>query len=250
MSKVLIVQEVSKSFGKMRAVDTVSFSVEENEIFGIAGPNGAGKTTLFNTISSIPYHADMGTIMLGDRPIQSLQPHNICRMGIARTFQKETVFDTLSVLDNVLVGAVFGCPPQRESLKDRAHKVLDLVGLFTKEDECAKHLPLVEKKCLMLATALVTQPKILLLDEPAAGLNRVEIQKTIDLILKINELGISIILIEHVLSLLATLSHRIMILNNGKKLVEGLSHEILKDERVIEAYLGERATHETTTARS
>ena len=249
MVDVLVVDKVSKSFGKMRAVDNASFAVGENEVYGIAGPNGAGKSTLFNTISGIPYRPDTGQILFRGKAIQGVHPHVICHLGIARTFQQETVFDTLTVMQNVMVGAVFGHPANGSGTpEEMAVAALKMVGLADRQNENAWHLPLFDKKRLMLASALVTQPSLLLLDEPAAGLNRMEIQQTLDLIRSINREGITIILIEHVLPLLLTVSQRIMILSQGEKLVEAVPTEIVRDERVIEAYLGRRTNHGSSTA--
>lgn len=249
MVDVLVVDKVSKLFGKMRAVDNVTFAVGEKEVYGIAGPNGAGKSTLFNAISGIPYHPDTGKIFFRGKAIHEVHPHVICHLGIARTFQQETVFDTLTVMQNVMVGAVFGHPANGSGTpEDMAVAVLKKVGLADRQDEKAWHLSLFDKKRLMLASALVTQPSLLLLDEPAAGLNRMEIQQTLDLIRSINGDGITIILIEHVLPLLLTVSHRIMILSQGEKLVEALPAEIVRDERVIEAYLGRRSNHGPSAA--
>jgi branched-chain amino acid transport system ATP-binding protein len=246
---VLVVDNVCKSFGKMRAVDNVSFAVREKEVYGIAGPNGAGKSTLFNTISGIPYHSDSGHIYFNGEAIQGVQPHVICHKGIARTFQQETVFDTMTVFENVLVGSVYGHQSNKNGTdEEMAVNVLEMVGLADRRDEKARHLPLFDKKRLMLASALVTQPSLLLLDEPAAGLNRIETQQTLELIQSINGRGITIILIEHVLSLLLAVSHRIMILCQGSKLVESIPTEIVKDERVIEAYLGKRSSHDPSAA--
>jgi branched-chain amino acid transport system ATP-binding protein len=241
LSEELIVEKVSKSFGKLRAISDVSFSVTENEIYGIAGPNGACKTTLFNTISGIPYHPDAGRLIFKGKPIHHMYPHLICRQGIARTFQRETVFDTMTVYENVIVGAAFGNRRKRKvDCKKKAEQVLELVGYEGSLDQVARHLALFDKKRLMWASALASEPKLMLLDEPASGLNQLEVQQTIDLIRLINSTGITIILIEHVLPLLLTLSHRIMILNEGIVLLEGTSEQVVADERVIEAYLGRR----------
>lgn len=161
-------------------------------------------------------------------------------MGLARTFQRETVFETMTVLENVLVGAVFGHESKKHRPQDLALEALEIVGLAGRQNEQARHLPLFDKKQLMLASALVTQPILLMLDEPVAGLNHLEIQQTIELIRAINDRKITIVLIEHVLPLLLELSQRIMILNQGQKLAEGTPSEIVLNEQVIEAYLGRR----------
>lgn len=237
----LVVQNVSKSFGKLRAVHDVSFSVMENEVFGIAGPNGAGKTTLFNTISGLPYHPDSGKVEFRGKFIQNTYPHVICHLGIARTFQRETVFDTMTVIENVIIGAVFGNKRRRGTdFEGKAEAALRFVGYEGDLDREARHLALFDKKRLMWASALASDPRLVLFDEPASGLNQMEVQQTIDLIRKINSTGITIILIEHVLPLLLSLSHRIMILNEGKMLMEGSPEQVVSDERVIEAYLGKR----------
>lgn len=240
MTPILTLKNVSKSFGNLQAVDNVSFQVEKGEIFGIAGPNGAGKTTLFNIISSLPYSADGGQVLLEDREIQALQPHIICHLGLARTFQKETVFETLTVLENIFVAAAFS---RQKSSKDERHLAsidyLEFVGLTKNMEREAIHLSLLEKKLLMLASALVTKPKVLLLDEPASGLTESEIRQLDDLLMEINRQGVTIIVIEHVLPLLLGISQRLMILNEGKKLIEGQPEEVTKDVRVIHAYLGD-----------
>jgi branched-chain amino acid transport system ATP-binding protein len=248
LSEFLLVENVSKSFGKVRAVDNVSFDLSENEILGIAGPNGAGKTTLFNLISGIPFHADSGHVFLQGRAIHNTQPHSICQMGLARTFQRETVFETMTVIENVMVGAVFGHETRKHNPNELAMQALELVGLVDRSNELARHLPLFDKKRLMLASALVTQPILLLLDEPAAGLNRLEIQQTMDLIRKLNARNITIILIEHVLPLLLELSQRIIILNQGQKLAEGTPANMVSNEQVIEAYLGRRKNNGSSVA--
>lgn len=240
---MLTVENVCKSFGKMLAVDHVSFRLEPKEIYGIAGPNGAGKTTLFNVISGTPFKADGGQILFGKQPIHKAAAHTVCHMGIARTFQKETLFETLTVWENARLSAAYGKPGSDKAESERrAGEALDLTGLKSHLGREARHLSLFDKKRLMIASALATHPKIVLLDEPAAGLNRIEIRETINLIRRINGQGIAVILIEHVLPVLLTLSHRVMIMNQGRTLVEGSPEEVVKNEQVIQAYLGTKKT--------
>ena len=238
MEPLLVVDQVSKSFGRLKAVAEVSFSVAPGEIYGIAGPNGAGKTTLFNIISAIPFHADSGRILFKGQPIQSIAAHKVNHRGLARTFQRETVFETLSALENVLVAAAFGRSKNTAGPRQRALDMLDFVGLADRRHQEARHLALFEKKRLMLASALVTGPELLLLDEPAAGLNQAEIGQSLELFRTINGQGVTIILIEHILPLLLTLSHRVMILDHGQKLCEDLPDHVVENQVVIEAYLG------------
>lgn len=229
MEPILVIKNVTKSFGKLMAVNDVSFAVGKDEIFGIAGPNGAGKTTLFNVISGLPYHVNSGRIYFAGEAIESRPAHRICRLGLARTFQKETLFDTLSVLNNVLMGSVYGANDRKpDEFIEKALKTLEFVGLTDKLHETAGHLALFEKKLLMLASALATQPKVLLLDEPAAGLNQPEMDQSADLFQRINSSGTAIILIEHQLPLLMKVSERVMILDNGQKLADGPPEHIVK----------------------
>ncbi|MFX0200238.1 MAG: ABC transporter ATP-binding protein, partial [Candidatus Hodarchaeota archaeon] len=208
----------------------------------IAGPNGAGKSTLFNIITRIPFPPDRGRVYLEGEMIQSLAPHVICRKGIARTFQIENVFSTLTTLENVSIAANFGYqkkPKGKASSSARAMRALELVGLVDTKDRTAGELSLIDKKRLMIATALAMDPKILLLDEPSAGLNREEIRDTMALIRKArDDTGISVVLIEHVMPVLLGLSDRVMILDQGQKVVEGTPDEVVKNESVIEIYLG------------
>jgi branched-chain amino acid transport system ATP-binding protein len=231
-------ESITKYFGKFAAVRDVSFSIDEGAIFGIAGPNGAGKTTLINMISGL-YPLTRGKIRFLGKYIHDLPPHRRCRLGIARTFQIPTYFPFLTVEKNVLIGATFGTN-KRENIKKRTMNVLEFTRLYEKKDNIAESLSLYEKKRLMLAVALATEPKLLMLDEPIAGLNPKEIDESMKLIKAINKNGVTIILIEHVMRALMGLSDRVMILHQGEKLAEGTPNEIAKNEKVIEAYLGEK----------
>lgn len=226
---------VTRLFGKLAAVNNLSFSIEPGEIFGIAGPNGAGKTTLFNLIAGT-YPCE-GTILLEGEKINGLKPHRICRMGIARTFQVPQVFNTLTVYQNLETAAHFG------GHKNQAHKIVEetlaFLGLQDKKTAPAASLRLFDRKLTMLGAALATKPKLLLLDEPAGGLNPIEIQQSITLFKRINEeFGITLIVIEHLMKVLMGISHRMMILHDGEKICIGKPEEVARDQRVIEIYLG------------
>jgi branched-chain amino acid transport system ATP-binding protein len=238
LTALLTVETVSKSFGNLAAVDRVSFEVRKDEIYGIAGPNGAGKTTLFNLISGLPFHADSGTISLDGRRIEMLPAHVICHLGIARTFQQETAFDTLTVEQNVRIGAVYG--RGGDAAGATIDRMLALLDLDAVRGHPAAKLPLYAKKRLMFASALATNPRLLMLDEPAAGLNQVELDQLRKLILRVREMGIAVIIIEHVLPVLFGVSDRVLIMDTGRALLEGDPSAVARDERVIEAYLGER----------
>jgi ABC-type branched-subunit amino acid transport system ATPase component len=240
MSVILSAENATKSFGKLVAVDRVSFDVHEGEIFGIAGPNGAGKTTLFNLITGMPFHGDSGQVTFRGRSIEKKRSDEIYRLGLARTFQKETAFDTLTVEENVHVGAVFGGVGAGSEADAAIAQALKLLDLEESRDRIADELPLYDKKRLMIASAIVSNPQVLMLDEPAAGLNAIELGQLERLILSLNELGITIVIIEHVLPLLFGISNRVMVMDFGKKLAEGSPKELAGNEKVIEAYLGKR----------
>ncbi len=236
---LLEARNVTKRFGEMAAVNNLSFTVREGEILGIAGPNGAGKTTLFNVISGV-YPAE-GKIIFDGQNIAGLGPHHICRRGLARTFQTPVVFSSLSVYDNVKVGVHFGSGASRRQEKEIIDELLDFVGLSAKRDQLARNLPLIDKKLTMVAAALATRPKLLLMDEPLGGLSPAEIKLTIALVEKISQkLGITLLVIEHIMRVLAGISSRLMILHNGEIIATGSPEEVVRDERVIEVYLGGR----------
>jgi branched-chain amino acid transport system ATP-binding protein len=240
MVALLSVSKVTKKFGALVAVDDVSFEVGEGEIYGIAGPNGAGKTTLFNLITGIPYHADAGEVRYRGEVISQLLPHKIYESGIARTFQKETAFDTLTVQENVRIGAVFGTNLAVEDCGSAVEEALDNLDLSEDRHRLAGELSLYGKKRLMIASAIVSNPKVLMLDEPAGGLNLTELDELESLIKRLSDGAMTIIIIEHVLPLLFGVSNRVLVMDFGKRLAEDSPAALARDDAVIEAYLGQR----------
>lgn len=239
---LLELDDVSKAFGSLKAVDGVSFKVEAGEIFGIAGPNGSGKSTLFNVITGIPFSSDRGTIRFDGTEIQGWRGHRIARLGLARTFQRETSFDGLTVFENALMGATFGAEKKpAAAVREATAEALEFVGLGAQNfGRPAGELSVFQRKCLMLATAIAMQPKMLLLDEPASSLTKPEIDSSIELIRRTAARGITILLIEHVLTFLMSLSQHLLVLNQGTMLAIGEPRTVIADQRVIEAYLGTR----------
>lgn len=233
---ILGAQNLTKSFGGLLAVSSLSFQLKPGEILGLIGPNGAGKTTVFNLLTGF-MPPDAGTVHLEGDPILGLKPHDICRRGLVRTFQIVRPFLNISVLDNVLVGALarIGSVSQARA---RARSIIDFVGLGEVTHLEAQSLPLPLRKRLELARALATKPKVLLLDEVMAGLNPTEVDELIDLILQVNRSGVSILLIEHVMRGVMALSQRVIVINYGEMIAEGSPDEIVKNPTVIEAYLG------------
>lgn len=236
MEEILRINKINKCFGALAVVKDLSFGVERGEIFGIAGPNGAGKTTLFNIITG--FYQCSGDIIFDNVNISRLRTHQICHQGIGRTFQIPQLFLTLSVVENVKVGARFGGRGRHDE-RERIIETINIVGLEGKENIIAANLNLFDKKLTMLAAALATEPKLLLLDEPMGGLSPTEIKQFIALVQKINQgLGLTVIVIEHLMKVLNELSQRLMILHSGQKICIGPPQEVIKNERVIEIYLG------------
>ncbi|MBW2016253.1 MAG: ABC transporter ATP-binding protein [Deltaproteobacteria bacterium] len=233
---ILDTVQLTKRFGGLQAVVDLTIELNDGEILGLIGPNGAGKTTVFNCLSGF-LAPDEGTILFHGEPIRGLQPFQISLMGLARTFQIVKPFLTIPVLDNVLIGAL----TREKSIKkarSQAMEILEFTGLTPYADKEAQGLPLPLRKRLELARALATQPDVLLLDEVMAGLNPTEVDELIELIREINQQGISILLIEHVMRGVMALSERMVVINYGRKIAEGSPQEVVKDQGVIEAYLG------------
>ena len=233
---ILEIRHVSKFFGGLAANSDVSFVVNEAEIVGLIGPNGAGKTTLFNCIVGY-YPPSKGEVIFDGRPMNGLQPDKVCKLGMARTWQKVRPLTNLSVLDNVVVGALRRTNSVKEA-REHAHEQLQVVGLDKKPSLLAGALPIGERKKLEVARVLATRPKMLLLDEVMGGLNPAESEEIIQLILDIRTKGITQMVIEHDMKAIMRMSDRIVVLNSGEKLAEGAPKEIVENPQVIEAYLG------------
>jgi branched-chain amino acid transport system ATP-binding protein len=233
----LSIEGLSKRFGGVTANEDITFDVGEGELVGIIGPNGAGKTTLFDQISGYR-RPDEGRIVFSDREITGLRPDRICSVGLARTFQIVRVFPDLTVLQNVLVGALLR-RRDASAAEDFAISVLKRTGLGDRANSLARELPLAGRKRVQLARALATEPKLLLLDEAMAGLNKRESEDAVKL-LRVLKQDLTIVMIEHVMEIVMPLSDRVVVLVEGKKLLEGSAEEVSRDKRVVAAYLGER----------
>jgi branched-chain amino acid transport system ATP-binding protein len=240
MAALLQVDGLCKSFSGLRAARDLTFAVDEGELVALIGPNGAGKTTCFNMIAGV-YKPDAGTVRLSGRRIEGWRPDQICRAGIGRTFQLVKPFAGLTVLDNVIVGALNARATVNEARK-LADRVLESLGLAAKRDHPAASLTLPERKRLEVARALATGPRLLLLDEVMAGLRPTEVDQIVGMLRDLNTTrGTTILLIEHVMRAVVTLSRRVIVMHHGEIIAQGTPDEVTRDPAVIESYLGESA---------
>ncbi len=237
---LLEVRAIGKSFRGLRAVHDVSFDVDDGAIAAMIGPNGAGKTTCFNLIAGV-FAPDTGEVSLGGRRITGLRPHEICRAGIGRTFQVVKPFPQMTVLDNVVVGALNAAPTVADAQRE-ARRVLELLHLDGKARLLAASLTLPERKRLEVARAMATRPRLLLLDEVMAGLRPTEVDEMVGVFRRINrETGLTILLIEHVMRAVMALAANVVVLHHGEKICQGTPAEVVRDPAVLECYLGEEA---------
>ena len=249
---ILETRGLSKAFGGLVAVDKVDLAIKAGKITAIIGPNGAGKTTLFNLIAGV-YSVSEGEILFQGTPLKNTPPHKRAQLGIVRTFQHVLLFGNMTVLENIMTGqhprsrygflaAALRLPRahrEEETILLNSMKYLNMVGLGTHAEQSAVSLPLGQQKLLSIARALATAPRLILLDEPGAGLNTLEKRELSDLVRRIREMGISVILVEHDMPLVMGLAEWVVVLDSGQKIAEGTAAQIQKDKRVISAYLGE-----------
>ncbi len=248
----LEIKGMSRAFGGLRAVDGVSFNVKQNAIKAVIGPNGAGKTTLFNLIAG-SLEPDSGEAYIGGSPIHNLPPYRIARQGISRTFQNIKLFSHMTVLENVMIGrhirshaglmqAMLHLPRSRREereIRERSMELLVMMGIGDLAEQEATSLAFGKQRIVEIARALATEPSLLLLDEPAAGLNIYETAQISEMIMKIRERGVTILVIEHDMSLVMNISDEIVVLSSGKKIAEGVPADIQRNQEVIRVYLGE-----------
>ena len=244
MGDALIVQNLSKRFGGLRAVQDVSFTVRENETVALLGPNGAGKTTSFNLITGFQ-RPDTGSVVAFGREIARLRPNVVCSHGVARTFQVAKPFGAMTVLSNVMTGA-FLHHKGMAAAKEKAREAIDFVGLGSRQDMPARDLTTIDQRRLEMARALATEPRLLLLDEVMAGLNPSEIDQAVALVRKLASKGLTIVIVEHVMRAIMAVADRMVVLDHGQKIAEGTPKEVVANPDVIRAYLGSSHTTEAS----
>ncbi len=240
---ILTVQNLTKRFGGLVAVQDFNLHVEKGEILGLIGPNGAGKTTAFNMISGY-YAPNEGQVTFDGKNITGFRPDRICKLGLARTFQVVKPFAQLSVLDNVMVGA-YNRTNNDDEARESAQEILDFLGMNEMTDQLAGSLSVAGRKRLEIARVVATEPKMILFDEAMAGLRPKETDEIIELVRQISKRGIALLLVEHVMKVIMSLSDRIVVIHHGKKIAEGKPEQIVQDKAVIDAYLGEVASDVT-----
>jgi branched-chain amino acid transport system ATP-binding protein len=244
MAEALVVRNLSKRFGGLRAVQDLSFAVRDGETIALIGPNGAGKTTSFNLITGY-YSPDAGSVFAFGREMVGLRPHEICSHGLARTFQVARPFGKMTVLANVMTGA-FLRNRSMEVARLRARDAIEFVGLAAKEHTPARDLTTIDQRRLEMARALTTEPRLLLLDEVMAGLNHAEVDQAVALIGKLSARGLTIVIVEHVMRAIMAVARHIVVLDHGQKIAEGGPKEIITNQEVIRAYLGTGYRHEAS----
>jgi branched-chain amino acid transport system ATP-binding protein len=244
MAEALVIRNISKRFGGLRAVQDLSFTVKEGETLALIGPNGAGKTTSFNLVTGF-YRPDTGSVLAFGREIVGLRPHDVCAHGLARTFQVAKPFGAMTVLANVMTGA-FLHDKKTEGARTRAREAIEFVGLTAKEHTPARDLTTIDQRRLEMARALATDPRILLLDEVMAGLNPAEIDQAVALVGKLSKRGLTIVIVEHVMRAIMAVARHIVVLDHGQKIAEGPPDEVIENPDVIRAYLGTGYVHVAT----
>jgi branched-chain amino acid transport system ATP-binding protein len=236
---LLEARNIVKAFGSFKAVDTASVTLAQGDILGLIGPNGAGKSTFFNCLAG-DLASTSGTVLLEGQDVTRMAPEERVRLGLARTFQVPQTFETMSVLENVMIGA-FLRTPHRAEAEAKARAVLERVGMSALAESPAKSLGTPGRKRLEIARALATEPKILLLDEAMAGLTQREVQLAIDLVRNIHASGVTLVIVEHIMEVIMSLATRVMVFNQGKEIASGSPREVTRNPAVVEAYLGKRA---------